>query len=79
MNPSPNDAGAHDPYGAESDRILPFSVDALDARGRVIKLGPSIHAVIGRHAYPEAVSRLLAEAAALAVLLGASLKIEGRF
>jgi molecular chaperone Hsp33 len=79
MNSSPNDAGAHDAYGAESDRILPFSVDALDARGRVVKLGASIHAVIGRHAYPEVVSRLLAEAAALTVLLGASLKIEGRF
>jgi molecular chaperone Hsp33 len=79
MNSPPNDQGAHDPYGAESDRILPFSVDALDARGRVVKLGATIHAVIGRHAYPEPVSRLLAEASALAVLLGASLKIDGRF
>ncbi len=57
----------------------PFSVDALDTRGRVVKLGATIDAVIGRHAYPESVSRLLAEAAALTVLLGASLKIEGRF
>jgi molecular chaperone Hsp33 len=79
MNSPPTDAGAPDPYGAASDRILPFSVDALDARGRVVKLGASIDAVIGRHAYPEPVSRLLAEAVALAVLLGASLKIEGRF
>jgi molecular chaperone Hsp33 len=79
MTSSQPAAGARDPYGALSDRILPFSVDALDARGRVVKLGASIHAVIGRHAYPEPVSRLLAEAAALAVLLGASLKIEGRF
>ncbi|MFI5014780.1 MAG: Hsp33 family molecular chaperone [Hyphomicrobiales bacterium] len=79
MNPPPTDAGAHDPYGVASDRILPFSVDALDTRGRVVKLGASIDAVIRRHAYPEPVSRLLAEAAALAVLLGASLKIDGRF
>ncbi|SDR36375.1 molecular chaperone Hsp33 [Rhizobiales bacterium GAS113] len=83
MNRTPIDSGehdrAHDPYGAASDRILPFSVDALDARGRVVKLGASIDAVIRRHAYPEPVSRLLAEAAALAVLLGASLKIDGRF
>jgi len=71
--------GAPDPYGAASDRILPFSVDALDARGRVVKLGASIDAVIGRHAYPEPVSRLLAEASTLTVLLGATLKIEGRF
>jgi molecular chaperone Hsp33 len=79
MSSSPSDRGAHDPYGAETDRILPFGVDALDARGRVVKLGASIHAVIARHSYPEPVSRLLAEAAALAVLLGASLKIDGRF
>ena len=79
MNSTPTGAGAQDRYGAESDRILPFSVDALDARGRVVKLGASIHAVIERHAYPESVSRLLAEAAALGVLLGASLKIDGRF
>ena len=70
MTARPTSKGAHDPYGEASDRILPFSVDALDARGRVVKLGASIDAVIGRHAYPEAVSRLLAEAAALAVLLG---------
>ncbi len=79
MTSPPTPEGAHDPYGAASDRILPFSVDALDARGRVVKLGASIDAVIGRHAYPQAVSRLLAEASALTVLLGASLKIEGRF
>jgi molecular chaperone Hsp33 len=79
MSARPTSEGAHDPYGEASDRILPFSVDALDARGRVVKLGASIDAVIGRHAYPEPVSRLLAEAAALAVLLGASLKIDGRF
>lgn len=79
MSTPPNAAGAQDPFGAESDRILPFAVDALDARGRVVKLGTSIDTVISRHGYPEAVSRLLAEAAALAVLLGASLKIEGRF
>jgi molecular chaperone Hsp33 len=79
MNAPPEIAGAPDPYGAASDRILPFAVDGLDARGRVVKLGASIDAVIRRHDYPEPVSRLLAEAAALAVLLGASLKIEGRF
>ena len=77
MSSPPTIEGAHDPYAAASDRILPFSVDALDARGRVVKLGASIDAVIGRHAYPEPVSRLLAEASALTVLLGASLKIEG--
>ncbi|WP_020181042.1 Hsp33 family molecular chaperone [Methylopila sp. M107] len=61
------------------DRILPFQIEALDVRGRVVRLGPSIDAVIERHAYPPAVSKLLGEAVALTVLLGSALKIEGRF
>lgn len=61
------------------DRILPFQIEELDVRGRVVRLGPSIDKVIERHAYPPAVSKLLGEAVALTVLLGSSLKIEGRF
>lgn len=61
------------------DRILPFQIEALDVRGRVVRLGPSIDAVIERHAYPPAVSKLLGEAVALTVLLGSALKIDGRF
>lgn len=61
------------------DRVLPFQVDALDVRGRVVRLGPAIDKVIERHAYPPAVSKVLGEAVALTVLLGTSLKFEGRF
>jgi molecular chaperone Hsp33 len=61
------------------DRILPFQIEALDVRGRVVRLGPSIDAVIERHAYPAPVSKLLGEAVALTVLLGSALKIDGRF
>jgi molecular chaperone Hsp33 len=61
------------------DRILPFQIDGLDVRGRVVRLGPSIDAVLERHAYPPQVSKVLGEAAALAVLLGSALKIDGRF
>lgn len=61
------------------DRILPFQIEELDVRGRVVRLGPSIDAVIERHAYPPPVSKLLGEAVALTVLLGSALKIEGRF
>ena len=45
----------------------------------MVRLGPAIDAILKRHDYPEPVSRLLGEAATLAVLLGASLKLEGRF
>lgn len=61
------------------DRVLPFQIEELDVRGRIVRLGPSIDAVLERHAYPPAVSKLVGEAAALTALLGSALKIEGRF
>jgi molecular chaperone Hsp33 len=71
-----------DVTGAEAaagDLVLPFSVAPLDVRGRVVRLGPAVDAMLARHAYPPAVSRLLGEAIALTALLGASLKFDGRF
>jgi molecular chaperone Hsp33 len=44
-----------------------------------VRLGASVDAILSRHAYPAPISRVLGEAAALTVLLGASLKFEGRF
>ncbi len=61
------------------DRVLPFQVEGLDVRGRVVRLGPAIDAVLARHSYPPPVSKVLGEAVALTVLLGSSLKIDGRF
>ncbi|MBU3729918.1 MAG: Hsp33 family molecular chaperone [Beijerinckiaceae bacterium] len=63
----------------QDDRVLPFAVEALDVRGRIVRLGPSIDRLLTRHDYPEAVSHLLGEAVALTILLGSSLKMEGRF
>ena len=63
----------------EDDSALPFAVEPLDVRGRVVRLGPSIDKILARHAYPAPVARLVGEAAALTVLLGSSLKFEGRF
>ena len=67
-----------EPGFAGDDRVLPFEVEALDVRGRTVQLGPMIDAILGRHDYPEPVARLLAEAIALTVLLGTSLKFEGK-
>ncbi len=66
-----------EPVFAGDDRVLPFDVDGLDVRGRTVQLGPMIDAILARHSYPEPVARLLAEAIALTVLLGTSLKFEG--
>jgi molecular chaperone Hsp33 len=63
----------------KDDFLLPFQVDRLDVRGLVLRLGPALDMLLKRHAYPPPVSRLVAEAATLTVLLGSALKLEGRF
>ena len=60
-------------------RVLPFEVDALDLRGRVVRLGPALDDILTRHDYPAPVAKLLGEAIVLTVLLGSSLKFDGRF
>ncbi len=69
-----------EPIGpAGDDAVRPFEVAAIDVRGRVIQMGPVIDAILARHTYPTSVARLLAEATVLAVLLGSSLKFDGKF
>lgn len=64
---------------AGDDHVVPFAVEALDIRGRAVQLGPLLDSILSRHDYPEPVARLLAEAMALTVLLGTSLKFQGKF
>lgn len=64
---------------AGPDAVRPFSVEELDVRGRAVALGPVIDRILSQHNYPDAVSRLLAEAMVLTSLLGTSLKFSGRF
>ena len=61
------------------DSVLPFAVEALSTRGRLVRLGPAVDRLLKRHDYPEPVSKLVAEAVTLAALLGSTLKLEGRF
>jgi molecular chaperone Hsp33 len=61
------------------DTILPFAVKALDLRGRIVRLGPAVDAILTSHDYPAPVAKLLGEAIVLTVMLGSALKIEGRF
>ncbi|WP_188408071.1 Hsp33 family molecular chaperone [Agaricicola taiwanensis] len=74
-----SDLGPESLIDGPDDRILPFQVEGLDVRGRVVRLGPSVDAMIARHGYPPIVSKVLGEAVALTALLGSSLKFEGRF
>ena len=78
MQPPPNlDPSLRGDAG--DDLIQPFQIDRAGLRGRLVRLGPSVDAVLRRHDYPDAVAGLLGEAMALAACLAASLKYEGIF
>jgi molecular chaperone Hsp33 len=64
---------------AVDDTILPFAVKALDLRGRIVRLGPAVDAILTNHDYPAPVAKLLGEAIVLTVMLGSALKFDGRF
>jgi len=55
-----------------------FQIEGWPVRGRLVRLGEAIDAILSAHAYPEPVAALLGEACALAALVGSSLKFEGR-
>jgi molecular chaperone Hsp33 len=66
------------PELAPDDFVAAFAIDGRPVRGRIVRLGEAVDEVLSRHAYPAAVANLLGEACALAALVGASLKFEGR-
>jgi len=65
-------------------QILPFyladgSNDVALIRGRMASVGDAANSIIDRHAYPDLVGRLQAEALALAACLSSTLKFDGIF
>jgi molecular chaperone Hsp33 len=60
------------------DLVTAFQIEGQPVRGRLVRLGPAVDDILTRHDYPEAAANLLGEACALAALVGASLKFEGR-
>ncbi len=68
-----------DPSENSEDIILPFQLEGSVLRGRLVRLGPAIDAMIGRHAYPPSVARLLAETVAVTAALASALKLDGVF
>ena len=61
------------------DCVLPFQVVRVGASGRIVRLGAALDDILNRHGYPESVSKLLGQAVVVTGLLGASLKIDGKF
>lgn len=70
-------ATARAPFG--SDRVRPFLLERPAIRGRFVRLAETVGWVLGAHAYPEAVSRQLAELMVLAGAFVGALKFEGIF
>lgn len=63
----------------QPDFVLPFQLAALGVRGRAVRLGPVVDAILSRHDYPAPVAALLGEALALGAALASSLKYDGIF
>lgn len=59
------------------DRALGFTIPGRHARGRIVRLGPVLDAILQAHAYPPAIEALLAEALTLTALIGSTLKDAG--
>jgi len=78
--PDGDGQGAANPFGGRTDDLVqPFQIDRVDLRGRLVRLGPAVDAVLERHDYPAPVAKLLGEAMVLAACLAASLKYDGIF
>ena len=63
-----------DKLNIDIDRTLGFAIPARHARGRLVRLGPTLDRVLAAHAYPPVIERLLAEALTLTALIGSTLK-----
>ena len=73
---------ASDPLNAPApadhlDQAVGFTLPARHARGRLVRLGPVLDAVLSAHDYPAPIARILSEALVLTALLGATLKDAG--
>lgn len=79
MASSDGSALGHSTQGGTDDTLQPFQIESLGLRGRMVRLGAQVDAVLTRHDYPEPVARMLGEALALAALLAGALKYDGVF
>ena len=62
-----------------SDTLQPFRIEGANIRGRVTRLSTSYEGILGSHAYPEPVARMLGETIALTAAISTSIKFDGTF
>ncbi len=71
-------AAAADPHSTD-DLVQPFLLESSGIRGNLVRLGPVVHEILTRHAYPAPVARLLGEMLALTAMLAGLIKSDGVF
>ena len=59
---------------ADVDVVLGFTLPGRSARGRLVRAGAVLDAILAAHDYPEPMARLLADALVLTALIGATLR-----
>jgi len=64
----------NDVPNTQLDTALGFTIPARHARGRLVRIGPLLDAILASHGYPPAIERVLADALMLTALLGSTLK-----
>lgn len=62
----------------DDNLILPFQVGDTAIRGRVVRLGTTIDQILSRHPFAKIANELTGEAALMAIMMGSSLKFDGR-
>lgn len=60
------------------DSVLPFTIDALNVRGRIVRLHTLPQELLRHHNYPPKVNAVLMQAATICILLGSAIKLDGR-
>lgn len=71
-------AAYSDPLSGRDDVVAAFQIESKPVRGRIVRLGAAVDEVLSAHDYPAPVAALLGEAVMLSVLVGSSLKFDGR-
>jgi molecular chaperone Hsp33 len=64
---------------ASPDVVVPFQLDKMPVRGRLVRLDDLMRKIIAQHSYPEVVNRYLGEAVALSLALVNCFKFDGLF
>ncbi len=62
---------------AHPDMLQPFLIDHSHIRGKLVRLSDAAQTILSQHAYPDCVSRLLAEMLVIVSMLSSNLKSEG--